>query len=97
LQKKNPNGVYFSIQELMITVRKFMTENKTDQALAILELGAKSFPDNLNTLFSLAKIYESNNQPEKARALYEKIVSKKATFPWDRNIPKQAENSLNNM
>ncbi|MHC1705116.1 MAG: S41 family peptidase [Tenuifilaceae bacterium] len=96
LQKKNPDGVYFSIHELMLAVRKFSVENKNDQALALLELGAKSFPNDLNTMFYLAKIYESKDQPEKAKEQYEKMVSKKACFPWDRNMLKQAENSLNN-
>jgi carboxyl-terminal processing protease len=96
LQKKNPNGVYFSINELMITVRKLSAENKLDQALAILELGSKEFPDNINTLYTLAKIYESNEQPDKARVLYEKIVSKKACYPWERSVLNQVENTLNN-
>jgi len=96
LQKKNPDGVYFSINELMLAVRKFSTEKKQDQAIAILELGVKEFPNNINVMFTLAKIYESKEQPAKAKELYQKIVSTKACFPWERSALEQAENSLNN-
>jgi hypothetical protein len=95
LQKKNPNEVYFSLQELQFAVRKIISENKSDQAIAILELGIKSFPNDISSKYFLSKLYEQKELPEKAKGLYTEITKIKTYFPWERNILKEAENYLN--
>ncbi|MDP4223823.1 MAG: S41 family peptidase [Bacteroidota bacterium] len=95
LQMKNPDKVYFSLQELQFAVRKLISENKSDQARAILELGIESFPNDISSKYFLAKLYEQKELPEKAKGLYAEIIKIKTNFPWERNILKEAENYLN--
>jgi predicted Zn-dependent protease len=95
LLKTNPNGVYFSIQELMQNKGILFSKNKLNVAVAILELGVKSFPDEVTTMFYLARAYESQQQPDKVKNLYSKIIKYKAYFPWERSALSKAEDFLN--
>jgi len=94
LQKKNPEKVYFSLQELQFAIRRLIAENKPDQAIAILELGLESFPNDISSKYFLAKLYEQKELPERAKGLYAEIIKIKTYFPWERNIRKEAENYL---
>jgi carboxyl-terminal processing protease len=95
-QKKNPAIYYFSIQEYQVSLRGLIQAEKNDEAMALLQLGVKAFPDDINSFYLLAKMYENyKNQPEKAKPLYEKISKLKPSFPWERNLVTEAEKSLN--
>ena len=95
-QKKNPAIYYFSIMEYQVSLRGLTQAEKNDEAMALLLLGVKAFPDDINSLYLLAKMYENyKNQPEKAKPLYEKISTLKPSFPWERNLVTEAEKSLN--
>jgi carboxyl-terminal processing protease len=94
-QKNNPDGVYLSIQEYGLAFKKFNQNEKMDEALALLEFGLTVFPDDINTLYYLARFYETiKNQPEKAKPLYEKLATLKPNFPWERPLVATAEKSL---
>jgi hypothetical protein len=95
LQKNNPNGVYLSIQELMYNTGVLFSKNKMDAAAAILELGVKSFPDDLTTKFYLAQAYERLELPGRVKDLYSQIITYKAFFPWERSGLSKAEDYLN--
>lgn len=98
LQKDNPGGVYFSIQEYGLAVNNFNRNGKIEEMLALLELGQNDFPDNINSLYYLARIYENaKGQPEKAKPIYEKIANLKPTFPWEEPLVAGAERSLKEM
>jgi len=94
MHKNNPEGVYLSIQELMYNVGILFSENKLDAATAILELGVKSFPDDISTMFFLAMSYEKQGQPDKAKALYSKIIKYKAYYPWEKGALAKAKESF---
>jgi tetratricopeptide (TPR) repeat protein len=94
MQKDNPKGVYFSIQELMYNTGILFSKNKMEVATAILELGLKSFPDDMTTMFYLAQAYEKQQQPNKAKELYSKVVKYKAYFPWEKGALAKAEDFL---
>jgi len=96
LKKNNPEGVYFSFQELMANTGILFSKNKIDVATALLELGLKSFPDDMTTMSFLAQAYVSQKQPEKAKELYSKVIKYKAYFPWERSALSKAEAFLNN-
>jgi tetratricopeptide (TPR) repeat protein len=94
-QKKNPDGVYFSIQELNVNIRELLRVEKNEEALALLELGLKTFPDDISSLYFLARMYENvQKQPEKAKPLWEKIAALSPSFPWERNLVAEAQKSL---
>jgi tetratricopeptide (TPR) repeat protein len=66
-----------------------------DEAFALLEFGLTAFPDDINTLYYLARFYETiKKQPEKAKPLYEKMITLKPNFPWERPLVAAAEKSL---
>ncbi len=94
LQKNNPKGVYFSFMELIQTTGTLFSKNKLDVATAILELGVKSFPDDMTTMSFLAQAYELQKQPEKAKEYYSKVVKYKPYFPWERSALSKAENFM---
>jgi carboxyl-terminal processing protease len=85
LQGKTPEKYYFSIQEFGLAVRKLNEEDKEEEAMALLELGRKAFPYDINTLYFLARFYDSKGKTEKSQELYQKIVTLNPSFPWDRN------------
>jgi tetratricopeptide (TPR) repeat protein len=95
LQNNNPEGFYFSFYELMQTTTTLFSKNKLDVATAILELGAKSFPDDMTTLSYLAQAYEFQKQTEKAKEYYSKVVKYRPYFPWERSALSRAEDFLN--
>jgi carboxyl-terminal processing protease len=94
MQKNNPKGVYFSFYELMQTTAALFSKNKMDVATAILELGVKSFPDDMTTMSFLAQAYELQEQNEKAKEYYSKVVEYKPYFPWERSALSKAENFM---
>ena len=94
MQKNSPNGVYFSFQELMQTTGALFSKNKLDVATAMLELGVKSFPDDMTTMSFLAQAYDFQKQPEKAKEYYSKVVKYKPYFPWERSALSKAEEFL---
>jgi len=96
MQKNNPRGVYFSFVELMQTTTSLFSKNKLDVATAMLELGVKSFPDDMTIMSFLAQAYELQKQPEKAKEYYLKVVKYKPYFPWERTAMSKAEGFLNN-
>ncbi len=71
------------------------SKNKMDAAAAILELGVKSFPDDLTTKFYLAQAYERLQLPGRVKDLYSQIITYKAFFPWERSALSKAEDYLN--
>lgn len=94
-RKNNPDGVYLSIQEYGLAFKNFNQSGKMDEALALLEFGLIAFPNDINTLYYLARFYETiKKQPEKAKPLYEKLAKLKPTFPWERPLVAAAEKSL---
>ena len=94
-QKNNPDGVYLSIQEYGLAFKKFNQNEKMDEAFALLEFGLNAFPDDINTLYYLARFYETiKKQPEKAKPLYEKLATLKPNFPWERPFVAAAQKSL---
>ncbi|MBI5476220.1 MAG: S41 family peptidase [Ignavibacteriales bacterium] len=94
-RKNNPDGVYLSIQEYGLAFKKFNQNEKMDEAFALLEFGLTAFPDDINTLYYLARFYETvKKQPEKAKPLYEKLATLKPNFPWERPFVAAAEKSL---
>ena len=94
-RKNNPDGVYLSIQEYGLAFKKFNQEEKMDEACALLEFGLTAFPDDINTLYYLARFYETIiKQPEKAKPLYEKLITLKPNFPWERQLVAAAEKSF---
>ncbi len=94
-QKNNRDGVYLSIQEYQLAFRNFNQSEKLDEAFALLEFGHAAFPDDINTLYYLARFYETiKKQPEKAKPLYEKLATLKPNFPWERPLVAAAEKSL---
>jgi tetratricopeptide (TPR) repeat protein len=95
MQKNNPEEVYFSFYELMQTTAALFSKNKLDVATAILELGVKSFPDDMTTMSYLAQAYEFQKQNEKAKEYYSKVVKYKPYFPWERSALSRAEDFLN--
>jgi hypothetical protein len=46
-------------------------------------------------MFYLARAYESQQQPDKVKNLYSKIIKYKAYFPWERSALSKAEDFLN--
>ena len=78
----------------MYNVGILFSENKLDAATAILELGVKSFPDDISTMFFLAMSYEKQGQPDKAKALYSKIIKYKAYYPWEKGALAKAKESF---
>jgi tetratricopeptide (TPR) repeat protein len=98
LQKDNPDGVYFSVQEYGLAINNLNRSKKIEELLALLELGQNDFPDNINSLYYLAKIYENvKEQPEKAKLIYEKIAGLKPTFPWEEPLVAEAKRALTEM
>ncbi len=94
-QLKHPEGCYFSIQELNVRVRGLLQAEKNEEALSLLQLGVKAFPEESGTIYFLARMYDNyKNQPENARPLWEKLASMKPAFPWERNIVAEAQKSL---
>ena len=94
MQKKNPEGIYFSFQELMQTTAILFSKDKLDVVTALLELAVKSFPDDMTTMSFLAQAYEFQKQTEKAKEYYSKIVKYKPYFPWERSALSKAEEFL---
>ena len=94
-QKKNPEGYYFSIQELQVSVRGLLQAEKNNEAFRLLQLGEKAFPQEPSTLYFLARLYEDEEkQPEKAKLIWQRLASIKPSFPWERNLISEAEKSL---
>jgi tetratricopeptide (TPR) repeat protein len=94
-QKKNPAIYYLSIQEYQVSLRGLIQAEKNDEAMALLLFGVRAFPEDLTSMYFLAKMYENyKNQPEKAKPLYEKLSKLKPSFPWERNLVVEAEISL---
>jgi hypothetical protein len=94
-QKKNPEGYYFSIQELQVSIRGLIQSEKNDEAFALLSLGEKAFPEEPSTLYFLARMYENyKNQPEMAKPLWERLAAITPSFPWERNLVAEARKSL---
>lgn len=94
-RKKNPEGVYFSIQEMGVTVRQLLQSERNDDALTLLELGRQEFPDDINTLYYLARLYENfKKQPEKAQPIWAKLATLPASFPWEKSLIETAKNSV---
>jgi len=94
-QKKNPDGYYFSIQELQVSIRGLIQSEKNDEAFALLSLGEKAFPEEPSTLYFLARMYENyKNQPEMAKPLWERLAAITPSFPWERNLVAEARKSL---
>jgi tetratricopeptide (TPR) repeat protein len=94
-KKNNPDGVYLSIQEYGLAFKNFNQSGKMDEALALIEFGRTAFPDDINTLYYLARFYETiQKQPEKAKPLYQKLAELKPTFPWERQLVATAKKSL---
>jgi hypothetical protein len=82
-QKKNPAIYYLSIQEYQVSLRGLIQAEKNDEAMALLLFGIRAFPEDLTSMYFLAKMYEDyKNQPEKAKPLYEKLSKLKPSFPW---------------
>lgn len=96
LQKNSPEKIYFSFHELMLNTTLLFSKNKMDVAAALLELGLKSFPDDMTIMSFLAQAYVSQKQPEKAKELYSKVIKYKTYFPWERSALSKAEAFLNN-
>lgn len=98
LQKDNPDGVYFSIQEYGLAINNLNRNKKIEELFALLELGQNDFPDNINSLYYLARIYHKvKEQPEKAKPIYEKIANLKPTFPWEEPLVAEAQRTLKEM
>lgn len=94
-RKQNPEGVYFSIQELAVSVRGLLQAERNEVALALLELGRQEFPDDINTLYFLARLYENfKKQPEKAKPIWEKLATLIPSFPWEVNPVAEAKKTL---
>jgi carboxyl-terminal processing protease len=94
-KKNNPDGVYLSIQEYGLAFKNYNQNGKMDEAFALLEIGRTAFPDDISTLYYLARFYETiKKQPEKAKPLYEKLAKLKPTFPWERPLVDTAKKSL---
>ncbi len=94
-RKTNPGVYYFSIQELAVNVRLLLQAERNDDAFSLLELGQKEFPEDITTLYYLARLYENfKKQPEKAKPIWEKLGSLTPTFPWEVNLVAAAKKSL---
>ncbi|MEI6456481.1 MAG: S41 family peptidase [bacterium] len=94
LQKNEPGNYYFSIQELNLAVRKLFSEDKDEEARALLEFGRKSFPEDISTMYLLAKFYDQTGKPEKSKLLYKNITELKAHYPWEQSFVKEAEKAI---
>lgn len=98
LQKDNPDGVYFSIQEYQVALRTLIQGQSTDEAIALLEMGLMAFPEDITSLYHLAKLYSVvKSQPEKAEHLYEKLAKLKPGFPWEEPLVAEAKRALTEM
>jgi hypothetical protein len=94
-KNKIPDGVYFSIQELAVKVRSLLQAERNEDAFVLLELGQEEFPEDMNTLYYLARLYENyKKQPGKAKPIWEKLAGLTPTFPWETNLVSEAKKSL---
>ncbi|MCX6226335.1 MAG: S41 family peptidase, partial [Bacteroidia bacterium] len=94
-RKKNSEGFYISIQELAVNVRVLLQAERNEDAFALLELGLKEFPNDANTLYFLARLYENfKKQPELAKPIWEKLSKLSTSLPWETNLVAEAKKSL---
>lgn len=75
LKKKQPDKYNFAESELNQLGYQLLNHNKTQDAVAILELNAEIFPKSANVYDSLADGYKAVGENEKAIACYEKVLA----------------------
>lgn len=93
--KDSSKKYYLSIQEYGLTVKMFLQTEKIDEALALFELGLEQFPEEINTLYYLARIYDNvKKMPEKAKPFYKKLANLKPSFPWEKTLVDEAKNNI---
>ncbi|OEY67740.1 tetratricopeptide repeat protein [Marinobacter sp. X15-166B] len=67
-------GKQDSVATVLAYSRALQNSDQSDKAISVLEDAATRFPERPEVALPLALLYQSNNQPEKASDVYERII-----------------------